>query len=83
MPPVDVGTIQVPPQPEQWECHLYLKNRRGARRLPALQLGSSEHAGLLTLGHDQTSPAVYSAAAGAEEGHNVLNCRALPVTQSA
>ena len=46
--------------------HLCLKNRRGARRLPALQPGSSEHAVPHMLGHYQTSPTVYSAAAGAE-----------------
>ena len=63
MPPVDVGAIQVPPQPELWEYRPPLfKNWRGARRLPALQPGSSEHAVPHMLGHYQTSQTVYSAA---------------------
>ena len=67
MPPVDVGPLQAPPQPELWECRPPLfKKLRDALRLPALQPESSEHAVLLGLGPYQISSTVYSGAAGAE-----------------
>ena len=80
MPQVGVGALQVPPQPELWECRPPLFKKLKGRPQPAR----------ITAGEQRARRAAYAGALPditnriqrcsrcREEGHNVLNCRALP-----
>ena len=77
MPPIDVSALQVPPQPKLWECQPpLLKIPKQTAHITGEEQHArrAAHAGALPdiLNHIQR----YSQCR--EEGHYVLNCRALP-----
>ena len=79
--PIAVSAVQALPQPELWiACHLYLINQRGVPRLHALRPASSARVVLAWAGNlpDIPNCIIQRCSRCREEGHNVLNCRALP-----